>query len=502
MNKDEEEKMLKRLREKLGAEPKKENPMTELERLFGKKEDSPEMKLKEKFAQKGPQVNDELTVSIKKLSYSGMGLAVLPGNINVFVPRQVPGDTVKVRITNIDRNNIFTRRMSLVAPSSDRTKPKCPLFDKCSHCSLMNYAYSAQVQAKTQIVKDLCRSVEGLERTVIHPFIRSPEIYGYRTSDMLSVKKIKGRFIIGWPSVDDDNRLEEISECPLLAPVLNSVLGLLPDILKRYAKEEKIYNVVLKTNSEARTAILSLISEKPLNRVKQILEAFKSENIPVKGIRSGSKSKLVDAGEPFIEETVGSFTYYLSPVAHFPANRHLLKKYGEQAIRLSSPTQRETIAAIQAGPGFPALAASRYAAEILAAEWNRPESVDLKKNIDANSIKNIRIFKDNFKNLIKKEPFRTAEDISSAWLLPSKQKNAPGIADYLTDRQIPKLLYVNEEPQEFVRDLKKLTQGDYRLRVIQPVDMEPHTHRLCIFAFCTHRYTAISAASEKFVDLK
>jgi len=100
MSNSDEEKMLQRLREKLGL-PKKIDERAELERVFGARDAAPEQKLQESLRKKGPQVGDVAVITIKRLAFNGMGIGQLE-SIDTFVDGPVPGDTVKVRVTEVE----------------------------------------------------------------------------------------------------------------------------------------------------------------------------------------------------------------------------------------------------------------------------------------------------------------------------------------------------------------------------------------------------------------
>ena len=105
---------------------------------------------------------EPFTVSVERIVPGGRGLAFQEGRA-VFVPLAVPGDRVLVRKFKDRRSYLEVVDGEVVQPSSGRTSPPCPYFGSCGGCDFQQMAYSHQVTAKREILRDALRHIGKLE---------------------------------------------------------------------------------------------------------------------------------------------------------------------------------------------------------------------------------------------------------------------------------------------------------------------------------------------------
>uniref|UniRef100_UPI00402846A3 TRAM domain-containing protein n=1 Tax=Candidatus Scatousia sp. TaxID=3085663 RepID=UPI00402846A3 len=113
-------------------------------------------------------INDELTVSIEKLSNLGTGIARVDGCV-VFVDNACPEDELKIKITKITKNYANAKILDILKPSPHRVEPFCALQKVCGACQLQFIDYDYQLELKRQIVEDAMRSIGGLDIEVPNP---------------------------------------------------------------------------------------------------------------------------------------------------------------------------------------------------------------------------------------------------------------------------------------------------------------------------------------------
>jgi 23S rRNA (uracil1939-C5)-methyltransferase len=83
---------------------------------------------------------DTLSVTIDDLAYGGEGVGRADGYV-VFVPGGVPGDTVRVRLTQARARFGRGTIESIDRPSPDRVAAPCPYFGRCCGCRLQHLRY-------------------------------------------------------------------------------------------------------------------------------------------------------------------------------------------------------------------------------------------------------------------------------------------------------------------------------------------------------------------------
>ena len=89
-------------------------------------------------------INDELTVTIEKLSNLGTGIARVDGFV-IFVENACPQDELKVIITKINKNYANAKIIEIIAPSPYRVEPFCAMQKICGACQLQFIDYDHQL---------------------------------------------------------------------------------------------------------------------------------------------------------------------------------------------------------------------------------------------------------------------------------------------------------------------------------------------------------------------
>jgi 23S rRNA (uracil1939-C5)-methyltransferase len=122
---------------------------------------------------------ETLSITVDDLAFGGEGVGRIEGYV-VFVPGGVPGDRVRVRLTEARAR--FGRGVieAVETPSPHRVDPPCPYFGRCGGCRLQHIAYAAQLDFKAKQVADCLERLGGLDAVPLRPIVAAPEVYGYR----------------------------------------------------------------------------------------------------------------------------------------------------------------------------------------------------------------------------------------------------------------------------------------------------------------------------------
>src|SRR2546428_7790712 len=102
--------------------------------------------------------DQELELTIASLAYGGNGVARLNGFV-VFVRRGLPGDTVRARVTKVQRRHAEALATEVLQPSPLRVEAPCRHYPACGGCRFQDLAYEAQVQAKAAQVGDALQRI-------------------------------------------------------------------------------------------------------------------------------------------------------------------------------------------------------------------------------------------------------------------------------------------------------------------------------------------------------
>ena len=125
------------------------------------------------------QRDQELELTIDSLAYGGNGVARLDGFV-VFVRRGLPGDTVRARVTKVQRRHAEALATEVIASGPQRVDAPCEHYPACGGCRFLDLAYDAQAAAKEQWVLDSLQRLAGLGEPPLEPILPAASQFHYR----------------------------------------------------------------------------------------------------------------------------------------------------------------------------------------------------------------------------------------------------------------------------------------------------------------------------------
>jgi 23S rRNA (uracil1939-C5)-methyltransferase len=102
-------------------------------------------------------------VVLEKYTYGGDAMGRLEDGRAVFVPFGLPGERVRVRLTEEKRNFARGEVVELLEASPVRIIPRCKHFGVCGGCHYQNLPYEEQLKAKTNILRDQLTRIGKIE---------------------------------------------------------------------------------------------------------------------------------------------------------------------------------------------------------------------------------------------------------------------------------------------------------------------------------------------------
>src|SRR5678815_5599821 len=156
----------------------------------------------------------EHEITLTTLTYGGDAMGRLPDNRAVFVPFALPGERVRVRLT--EEKKSFARG-EILEPSQDRTQPRCKHFGECGGCHYQNLSYEKQLTAKTEILIDQLKRIGKIENPMVKPMVASPSPWNYRNHVQFSLDR-DGK--LGFQK-SNSNRVIPITECHMPEASIN-----------------------------------------------------------------------------------------------------------------------------------------------------------------------------------------------------------------------------------------------------------------------------------------
>ena len=404
---------------------------------------------------------DLLTVRLEKLTYGGDALGRIPDSPAgtagraVFVPFGLPGETVRLRIIEQKRGHIRAELVEVLDPSPQRITPKCLHFGVCGGCAYQHLSYPAQLQVKTDILRDQLIRIGKIQDPPVQPIVASPQEWNYRNNIQFHLSRAGELGFIQSNGRD----MFPISECHLPEAALNSVwpglefdpgLGL-ERISLRLGMEDEIMLVLESGNPEP---------------PELELEAALSV------VHLAGEDALVMAGEDAITIPVMGRPFHVSAASFFQVNTGMAGQMVQHLIDHLPVTPRTVLLDVYCGVGlFSAFFAGRVR-RLIGIEASPSACADFAANLD--EFDNVELYEAPAEHVLPGLDVRPDVVIVD----PPRAGLDKGALDALVALQPARLAYVSCDPSTLGRDAARLISAGYRLVQVTPFDLFPQTYSI------------------------
>ncbi len=177
--------------------------------------------------------NDIIDLEITGFSSEGSGVGRYEGQA-VFVAGAATGDTVECVIIKAKKNYAIGKIRHILKASPDRIIPDCPAFPRCGGCQYRHISYEAEIQIKTQKVRDAFSRIGHLD-IIPDDAVGAESVYRYRNKAQYPVETANGRLLTGFYA-PFSHRVTDCKSC-LLQPEEFA------DILRAVAKWSEKYKI-------------------------------------------------------------------------------------------------------------------------------------------------------------------------------------------------------------------------------------------------------------------
>src|ERR671925_219003 len=437
-----------------------------------------------------PKRGDMLELAVDDLAFGGEGVGRADGYV-VFVRGGLPGDRLRVRITEARAR--FGRAVidGVLVPSPDRVEPPCPYFGRCGGCRLQHLAYPAQLAFKEKQVRDCLTRLGGLPAFELRPILPAPAPYGYRNKMEFTVAGPTAA--IGLHEAERYDVVLDIERCLLQSETMNTLLdelrrqvreralsvweptteqGLLRFVMTREGRrtDEAMVNVVAAAPD---VETLTPVADALRARVPSTTSVVLNVNAKKASVAVGSEEHLL-AGRDHIREALGPLTFQVSANSFFQTNTlqaERLFALVESACELDGSG---TLLDLYAGTGAISLLLARRVHAVYGVELAAAAVADAIRNARANGIDNCTFLAGEVRHVL---PDLMRQGITASVVVadPPRAGFHPKALTALAAMAPARIVYVSCNPSTLERDVGDLVRHGYRLEWVQPVDMFPQT---------------------------
>jgi 23S rRNA (uracil1939-C5)-methyltransferase len=410
---------------------------------------------------------EELLLEIHGIAQGGDGVGRADGMV-IFVTGALPGEQVRVQIS--ERRPSYARGsvVEVVRPSPDRV---APITADDGHAAWQHIAYPAQLRLKEQIIREQLAKLAGLSEPPVAPILAAARPWGYRNSATLHVEGGK----VGY-HYSGSRHVSDLTYDPLLLPALNAALEGLREVLPTF--KSAVESVTLRASGAYGYAVGLLHGHdraSPANLAD--LGAAWQLRAPVLAGVAVDAPGYIQPAPVYIHDELGGVAFVLSPDSFFQVNAAQAEQMlGVIRAQLDlQPGGR--LLDVYSGAGTFALPMSAGLAKVVAIEENPSAVADGVRSAPYNGIINV----DFVQAAAERAMPRLDEPFDAAIIDPPRRGCHPAVLEELARLAPPTIAYISCHPGILARDLGPLLNVGYRLDLVQPVDLFPQTpHIECV----------------------
>lgn len=351
---------------------------------------------------------------IETLTNSGDGLGRLDERV-VFVPYTLPGDKVRVKITQQKKTYALAEVVEILEPGAERVTPECHFFTQCGGCDWQHVPYFQQLEAKEQQLRDTLSRIGLLNDLPIEPIAHTDNPYHYRN-------RIQGEYRNGqffFKRRRSDQRVA-VSRCEIAEEPIN-------EWLQQDHDDSATGKVEIAIVGDQVVAL-------PMNEKNSTDLGFRQVNSAINTLLTQRLLGIIEASDShgIVDLYCGRGTWTNLIAQHHPDKTVCGVDSSEENIQAA-----------------------------------RQES-------QAKGLKNTQFHLASVEKIIAKLSIENSLCIVD----PPRAGLALAVTEQLIKHPSKTLIYISCHPATLARDLKLLTDAQYKVKSLLPLDMFPQTAHL------------------------
>jgi len=451
-------------------------------------------RVNDKKRRQGSAARSLYELTIDDLLHGPEGVGRVDGRA-VFVARSVPGDRLKIQVT--ERKKSFWRAdiVNVLEASPDRRKAPCHVFGRCGGCQWLHVDYERQLVAKQRNVTEALRRLGGLDTAAVdvQPIVPSPRKYHYRRRARLQCRVIApGTLAVGFKAAAT-HRVVSHDDCWLYAPTIRKVLLTMGRRLGRALVDARFQCHGACTGPEGAEHTSLSIDVYDQALVAPLTDALTAtaERLPLRWsvAHKDSLTRVTSAEPPVVTfEVPGvdgtALTLRAAGDAFFQANLEGNADLVRTVLDWAGPVAGTTVLDLYSGVGNFAVPLAAASATVTAVELD-PTCARLAMDnamaaAAAGTATPVEVVQapaaDAVADLVRRE---RRFDLA---VVDPPRGGARDVVPGLLELRPARILCVSCDPATLARDLRELVDGGYRLTRLRPFDLFPQTYHVEIVA--------------------
>jgi 23S rRNA (uracil1939-C5)-methyltransferase len=394
-------------------------------------------------------------IHLQKYTYGGDAMGRLEDGRAVFVPFGLPGERVRIRLTEEKRNFARGEIVEILEESSLRIVPRCKHFGVCGGCHYQHLPYEAQLKAKTEILRDQLARIGKIENPPVQEMVASPSPWNYRNHVQfhLTEEAKLGYVMAQVPEVF------AIKECHLPEGFLN---GIWPQL--EFEPGTNVDRVSLRSGKDD-DSMLILESNSPESPALEIEASISIAHV-------FEENAVVIAGNDYVIISVLDRDFRVSAASFFQVNTAMAEKMVRHLIDHLTITPSATLLDVYCGAGLFSAFLAPKCQRLIGIESSPSACEDFSVNLD--EFDNVELYEGLAEDVI---PYL---EVKPEVILvdPPRAGLEKRVVDGILKLNPQRIAYVSCDPSTLARDAARLIRGEYHLKDVTPFDLFPQTYHI------------------------
>ena len=376
--------------------------------------------------------------------------------------------------------------------SNLKTNPDaCPLAKKCGGCQLQNMNYERQLKWKQARCEILLKKFGKVEK-----IIGMDNPYHYRNKVQAAFGRTKSGKIISGVYQSGSHRIVMVDSCMTEDETADKIIVDIRNMLPKFKiwtyDEDRgtgfLRHVLVKrgfASGEVMVVIVGASGYFPMKKkfTAALLEMHPEITTVVLNINPKDTNLVLGEreevlyGNGYIEDTLCGCVFRISAKSFYQINPVQTEKLYGKAMELARLDGNTKVLDAYCGIGTIGLVAAKTAGEVIGVELNPDAVKDAISNAKRNDAKNARFYCADAGDFMQ-ELAENGERFDVVFMDPPRSGSSKKFIDSLAVASPERIVYISCNPETLARDLQMITKKGYKVRIICPVDMFPHTNHI------------------------
>ncbi len=412
----------------------------------------------------------------------------------IFVDNMIPGEKGQIEITKLHNSYGYAKIIKIFheTKSPKRVIPHCKTYGSCGGCNIMHMSYNAQLEFKNKMVEETLRRIGGFNDIKILPILGMKDPNHYRNKVQIPYRK--GRFKVDCGFfARESHRIIPMDECFIQPNISTEIIKFIKNLCNEFNIEgyhEKynsglIRHVLIRTNHLLDEVMVVLVlTKRSLEHKDEIVAKIIQRYPVVKSIIINVNNKIGNTilgdecitiyGREYIVDECCGLKFRIGPQSFYQVNHKQTEVLYNKVVEIGDFKQEDFVIDAYCGIGTIGLIVASHVKQVLSVEIVEEAICNAKQNAKNNQINNIHFVCNKAEEQIVKWA-KENKKIDAIIVDPPRKGCDSKLLDTIDEMKINKMIYVSCDPATLARDLKIMVEKGYDIKLVQPVDMFPHT---------------------------